>query len=73
MTDYLEVDNQAYTVRDRSGAGRVLLVSDGNIFLQQILRSLPGVSLFELDPAETMPSDEYDLYVFDSVLPVRQQ
>ncbi|MBN2303988.1 MAG: VWA domain-containing protein, partial [Anaerolineae bacterium] len=69
VSDYLDVDDEAYAVSDRSGAGRVLLVTADNIFLTQIFRSLPGVRLFELDPAENLPTGEFDLYVFDGMLP----
>jgi len=69
MRDYLSVDDVAYAVRDRVGAGRVLLVTDDNLFLEQIFRSLRGVELFQVGPADSLPQDDYDLYVFDSVLP----
>ncbi len=69
MRDYLRVDDVAYAVRDRAGAGRVLLVTEGNIFLEQIFRSLRGVELFEVTPADGLPQNDFDLYVFDSVLP----
>lgn len=69
VPDHLAIDNAAYTVRDRSGAGRVLLVTDDNLFLNQIFRSLPGVELFEIAPGDGLPTDDFDLYVFDSWLP----
>jgi hypothetical protein len=69
IPDYLSVDDTAYTVRDRSGAGRVLLVSNGNLFLEQVFRSLRGVELFQLQPDERLPRDKFDLYVFDGFLP----
>jgi len=67
--DYLSVDNRAFAVRDRSGAGRVLLVTEDNFFLQQIFRSLRGVEAFQIAPSEALPADTFDLYVFDGVLP----
>ncbi len=69
MPDYLGVDNVAYAVRDRSGAGRVLLITEDNLFLEQIFRSLRGVELYQITPADNLPTDPYDLYVFDGVLP----
>ncbi|MBI5959185.1 MAG: BatA domain-containing protein [Chloroflexi bacterium] len=69
IPDYLDVDDTAYAVRDRSGAGRVLLVSEGNLFLEQVFRSLRGVELFQLTPEERLPNDKFDLYIFDGVLP----
>jgi hypothetical protein len=67
--DFLAVDNVAYSVRDRSGAGRVLLVTKDNLFLRQIFRSLHGVELFEINPLDGMPNQDFDLYVFDTYLP----
>ncbi|MBN1681911.1 MAG: BatA and WFA domain-containing protein [Anaerolineae bacterium] len=69
VNDYLDADNTAYAVRDRSGAGRVLLVTEDNIFLRQIFRSLRGVQLFEIAPEDGMPRQAFDLYVFDGWLP----
>jgi Ca-activated chloride channel family protein len=69
VPDYLDVDNVAYAVRDRSGAGRVLLVTQDNLFLEQIFRSLRGVELYQITPADSLPTGSYDLYVFDGVLP----
>jgi Ca-activated chloride channel family protein len=71
VRDYLSIDNVAYAVRDRSGAGRVLLVTKDNLFLEQVFRSLRGVELFRIDPTENLPQDKFDLYVFDGVLPDR--
>lgn len=67
--DYLRADNRAVAIRDRSGAGQVLLVSDGNLFLEQIFRSLRGVELYQVRPADGVPSRPFDLYVFDRTLP----
>ncbi len=70
MTDYLDADDVAYAVRDRSGAGRVLLVTDDNLFLEQIFRSLRGVELYMIGPSDEIPDEDYDLIVFDSTLPL---
>jgi Ca-activated chloride channel homolog len=71
VTDYLALDNQAYTVASDNRTRRVLLLSDQeNIFLEQILRSLPGVQLFRGDTTRsTLPDTLYDLYVFNNYLP----
>lgn len=67
--DYLLADNRAYAVRDRGGAGRVLLVTGGNLFLEQIFRSLRGVELFKMAPVGALPAEPFDLVVLDGVLP----
>lgn len=69
MPDYLAVDDVAYAVRDRSGAGRVLLVTEENQFLENIFRSLRGVELLQAEPGSYVPHEDYDLYVFDGWLP----
>ncbi|MBL8132147.1 MAG: VWA domain-containing protein [Anaerolineae bacterium] len=67
--DHLAVDNAAWAVSSGQGARRALLMTDGNLFLEQGLRSLPGVSVSLGDPARGLPADAYDLYVFDNFVP----
>lgn len=67
--DYLRADNNAVAVRERAGAGQVLLVSDGNLFLEQVFRSLRGVELYQVVAVDELPAQSYDLYVFDRALP----
>ncbi|MDQ7025915.1 MAG: BatA and WFA domain-containing protein [Anaerolineae bacterium] len=71
VIDYLDIDNQAYTVATDNRTRRVLLLSEQrNIFLEQVLRSLPGVQLFRGDTTRsTLPESQYDLYVFNNYLP----
>ncbi len=58
-----------YAARDRSGAGRVLLVTADNLFLTHVFQSLRGVELYQADSLDNLPSDSFDLVVFDGVLP----
>ena len=67
--DYLAADDRAFAVPPRAGAGRVLLVTAGNPFLEHALRSVRGVQLFRADPEGALPAEGFDLYVFDGVLP----
>ncbi|MGI8924624.1 MAG: vWA domain-containing protein [Fimbriimonadales bacterium] len=71
--DILDSDNAAFTLADPSSALRVLLVTKGNLFLEQALALDPRVTL---DKAETVPVDEhvgspgpgtYDVVVFDGI------
>lgn len=63
--DYLPADDQAWAVFEGGTSNRVLLVGEGNIFLEQAFAVLPGVELFLASPdAPVEPG--YDLYVFDS-------
>ncbi len=71
--DSLALDDTAYAVYQSAAARRVLLVSNGNIFLEQLLASLPGVQPFRAlktgDPASQMPNTSFDFYIFDGLLP----
>lgn len=69
VPDYLALDNQAYTVQSESGAGRVLLITERNIFLNQIFNSLSGVQLTTATPAQGLPAETFDLTVLDGWLP----
>lgn len=67
--DLLDVDNTGWAVARSGGERRVLLVSDGNLFLEQVLRSMPGVDLLRGQTNRPLPTQPYDLYVFDGFLP----
>ncbi len=69
FTDYLESDNTAWTVGGTSGARRVLLMSEGNLFLEQVLRILPNVQTFRGTLEQGLPSGEFDVSIFDRYLP----
>jgi Ca-activated chloride channel homolog len=73
LDDHLALDNQAATVFHPIRRGRVLLVSPGNLFLEQVLASVEGIQAYRLPPAEDggfkMPQEAYDLYVMDGWLP----
>lgn len=68
--DYLFADDSAYAIAPVTTARRVLLLADGgNLFLEQVLRTLPGVTLFRADPAGGIPAGTFDLIVLDGWLP----
>ncbi len=71
--DALPLDDVAFAVYQPSGARRTLLVSPGNLYLEQLLAALPALTPYRLVPAEDgrlqLPGDPFDLYVFDGVLP----
>ncbi|MGJ3239321.1 MAG: vWA domain-containing protein [Anaerolineae bacterium] len=69
--DHLAVDNRAYAVASDTRTRRVLLLSNQrNIFIEEVLRSLPGVQSFRGDASNpTLPATPYDLYVFNGYLP----
>lgn len=71
--DSLALDNNAFAVFQSTSARRVLLVSQGNLFLEQLLASLPGIQPFRALPAEDgtvqLPNDPFNLYIFDGITP----
>jgi Ca-activated chloride channel family protein len=71
--DAFALDDSAWGLARRAGGYRALLVSpDGNVFLQQALRVLPGLQLTTVTAtafdAQTA-GHPADLYVFDRFLP----
>ncbi len=71
VDDFLTLDNRAWTVQNTVNTRRAYYVSGaGNLFLEQALRSLPGLQTFRGNPENrSLPADDYDLYVFDGWLP----
>lgn len=70
VEDVLPLDNVAWAVHAPPASRRVLLVSDGNLFLERALGALQGVEPVRMPPdAPFPPSQEgYDLIVFDGVV-----
>jgi Ca-activated chloride channel family protein len=65
--DALSLDDAGWAVRAPAGSGRVLLVSDGNLFLERALDMLPNVEMTRLSPDRSLPTEPYDLVVTDGV------
>jgi hypothetical protein len=66
--DSFPLDDTAWAVYQPPTSGRVLVFSPGgNIFLEQILTALPGLQPFRASPTAPLPTDPFDLYVYDSV------
>ncbi|MEJ2748698.1 MAG: VWA domain-containing protein, partial [Anaerolineae bacterium] len=70
--DNLPLDDTAWAVNEGGLSNRTLLVTEGNLFLEQVYGVLPGVEAFKAAPgsglADGQLSDgEFDLYVFDSI------
>jgi len=68
-TDYLPEDNTAWAVSSDAGVRRLLLMSAGNLFLTQVLHSLPSIDLAEGDIKQGLPTQPFDLYIFDGWVP----
>lgn len=65
--DALALDDTAWAVYQPPTSGRVLVLSPGNVFLEQMLTALPGLQPFRAAPTAPLPEDPFDLYVYDSV------
>jgi hypothetical protein len=68
--DDFALDDNAWAVYQPPASGRALLLSPGNVFLEQMLTALPGLQPFRASPAAPLPTDPFDLYVFDSITSV---
>jgi Ca-activated chloride channel homolog len=69
IPDYLPVDDVAYTVNAEASSGNILVVTEGNIFIERAFENLAGFELATSDPTRGVLSGEYDLIVLDSWLP----
>jgi len=71
--DVLALDDTAFAIFQSAASRRVLLVSKGNLFLEQLLASLPGIQPFRALPAENgtvqLPNDPFNLYILDGIIP----
>lgn len=68
--DLLPADDVAWAVRS-AGSARVLVVGEGNLFLERALALLPGVEVQRAAPDQPLPhaSPPFDLTIFDRALP----
>ncbi len=67
--DFLPDDNTAWAVNALPTTRRVLLVTEGNRFLEKIFTSVNNVEAVRTTPERPLPTQPYDLYVFDGVQP----
>lgn len=71
VPDALPLDDQAYAVLDVRRPAQVLLVTNGNLYLEKAMGLMPNAELFRSNPRRyfTLDADRYDLVVFDSFVP----
>ena len=67
--DYFPLDDRAWAVHEGGVSNRALLVTPGNIFLEQAYSVLPGIETFKAPPDTNLLSSEetgsFDLFIFD--------
>lgn len=65
--DLIEADNCYYYVPSKARGKKILLVTEGNIFLEKALMSVEGSEVYKTTTQEAAFGEEtYDLYVFDN-------
>ena len=70
--DHLALDDSAWAVVPPDRLQRILLVGEGNAYIQTALSLLPNVELYGATPEDypgTTGKDRFDLFVFDGYLP----
>ncbi len=67
----LAADDRAWALRAGREPSNVLLVSEGNSFLEKALGLLPDIRLFKARPADYAPSEGFRLTVLDSFVPAQ--
>ncbi len=67
VVDGLAVDDTAWALLDRGSALRVLLVTPGNVFLESLIRSIPGAQVSVSE--KIAPARGFSLAIYDRVAP----
>ncbi|MCA9981477.1 MAG: hypothetical protein KDD89_11600, partial [Anaerolineales bacterium] len=68
--DHLSLDNTAVTIVNNNDQTNALLITEGNLFLEQVLAILPDINAFKAPPDSDLSAPDFqgfDLYVFDGV------
>ena len=70
-TDHFPLDNSAYAALDIRRTSEILLVSQGNVFLEKVLSLLPNSEIFRVVPRRyfSIDADRYDVVIFDGFVP----
>lgn len=68
--DALQLDDTAFAIDRETATRRVLLVSKGNLYLEQLLAALPGIRPFRA-LSDELPAERFDLYLFDGIYPAQ--
>lgn len=70
-SDVYPLDNTAYGVLDVGRRSEILLVTNGNVFLEKMLSLLPAGDISRVTPRRypSVDVDHYDVVIFDSYVP----
>jgi len=69
LPDHLSLDDTAYAVYTPIRAERALVMSKGNPFLERGLTALNVWQVYRGEPERGLPTERFDLYIFDGWLP----
>ena len=69
--DWLAADDRAYALMPQRQRARILVVSDGNTYLDAALLLDEYLDVFTIKPDAYPPSGRYDVTIFDRVAPDR--
>src|SRR5262249_2010574 len=70
QADSLALDNAAWSVLGGDRPTRILLVSDGNVFVERALGLRPDTQVTRVNPADySPPTQAFDLLVLDGFVP----
>lgn len=69
LPDYLSLDDTAFAVYTPIRAERALIMPAGNPFLERGFAALNAWQVYRGDPSRGLPTERYDLYIFDGWLP----
>lgn len=67
--DVLPLDNQAMTIIKAPSLQKILLVSEGNLFLEKVLKLEQNIEFYQVSPEAEIVYEGYDLYIFDGLTP----
>ena len=67
--DIFALDDEAYGIIAPQRPMKILVVTAGNFFIEQMLALIPNSQVDKTSPANFVPSEEYDITIFDSFAP----
>ena len=68
--DILAEDNTYYHVISENKINKVLLITKENVFLEKAFGAIENTEVYKTnDPSNITSTDDYDLYVFDNLMP----
>jgi len=66
--DALMEDNTIYSIVKQNNARKILLITDGNVFLEKAITTMKDIELYKATSSEKI-TEAYDLYIFDGKVP----